>query len=378
MIKNILVVFGTRPEVIKLAPVILELRKYPTKYNVIVCNTEQQKELSNQTLSFFGLKADINLDVMLPNQTLAGVQSRILSKLSEVFEHNQIDATIVQGDTMSVFCGALVSFYNKVSVFHVEAGLRSGNIFEPFPEEAFRAMVSKITDLHFAPTIDAKIALQKENISEDKIYQTGNTVIDALHCLSDEVMIKAKEFLLNNQVILNDKLVLVTVHRRENHGERMDSILQAIKDLATSYSDHQFVIPVHPNPNVKEKVYAALGSIKNIVLLAPLDYPNLVCLMKSTKLVLTDSGGIQEEAPTFGSPVLVMRYETERKEGINAGFAKLVGADYDKIIDEASAVLALDKSLTRKDGSKNPYGSGNACKQIISAIDEFFNKKGDK
>ena len=370
--KNILVVFGTRPEVIKLAPVILELKKYPEKYNVIICNTEQQKELSNQTLFFFGLKAGINLDVMRPNQTLAGVQFRILEKLSEVFTTHEIDATIIQGDTMTVFCGALVSFYNKVPVFHVEAGLRSYDLFEPFPEEAMRQMTTRITNVHFAPTQKAADALKAEGIKEEKIILTGNTVIDALSCLSDPIMKRAEKNLKRMGICLNDKLVLMTVHRRENHGERLNTILTAIKQLTKKYTDHQFVLPVHPNPNVKEKVYTVLGNLPNVILTDPLDYPELVTLMKNTKLVLTDSGGIQEEAPTFGNPILVMRYETERTEGIEAGFTKLVGADRDKILSSACEILDQDKAKTHKDGSKNPYGDGTAALKIQEKIDEYF------
>ncbi len=369
--KNILVILGTRPEAIKLAPVILELRKNP-EYNVLVCNTEQQKELSNQTLGFFGITADFNLDVMRPNQTLAGVQSRILTALSDVYTNNKIDATIVQGDTMTVFCGALVSFYNRVPVFHVEAGLRSYDLFEPFPEEAMRQMTSRITDLHFAPTTLAYDSLVKEDICKDKIYLTGNTVIDALSCLSDETINSACDALAARGVKLDDKLVLVTAHRRENHGERIDRILGAIKQLTTEFPDHQFVLPVHPNPNVHDKVHNVLGQIPNVILTTPLDYPELVCIMKNAKLVLTDSGGIQEEAPTFGAPVLVMRYETERTEGVTAGFAKLVGADVDKILNESRAVLSRDKSQTRLDGSKNPYGDGHAAQKIANAIMEFW------
>ena len=369
--KNILVVLGTRPEAIKLSPVILELRKNP-EYRVFVCNTEQQKELSNQTLGFFGIDADFKLDVMRPNQTLAGVQSRILNALSDVFQNNHFDATIVQGDTMTVFCGALVSFYNKVPVFHVEAGLRSYDLFEPFPEEAMRQMTSRITDLHFAPTQLAYDSLIKENIDAQNITMTGNTVIDALSCLSDATMNEAKIALENRGIKLNDKLVLVTAHRRENHGERLDRILSAIKTLTGKYADHQFVLPVHPNPNVHDKVYAALEKLPNVILTEPLDYPELVCLMKNTKLVLTDSGGIQEEAPTFGNPVLVMRYETERTEGVTAGFAKLVGADIDKILMESDAVLSRDKSDTRLDGSKNPYGDGHASEKIATTIKKFW------
>ena len=369
--KNILVVLGTRPEAIKLAPVILELRKNP-EYKVFVCNTEQQKELSNQTLGFFGIDADFKLDVMRPNQTLAGVQSRILTALSDVFQNNHFDATIVQGDTMTVFCGALVSFYNRVPVFHVEAGLRSYDLFEPFPEEAMRQMTSRITDLHFAPTQLAYDSLLREDIKAEKITLTGNTVIDALSCLSDETMGAARVALESRGIVLNDKLVLVTAHRRENHGERLDRILDAITTLTQKYGDHQFVLPVHPNPNVHDKVYAALEKLPNVILTEPLDYPELVCLMKNTKLVLTDSGGIQEEAPTFGNPVLVMRYETERTEGVDAGFAKLVGADIDKILTESDAILSRDNSETRLDGTKNPYGDGHAAEKIANAITKFW------
>lgn len=368
--KNILFVFGTRPEVIKLAPVILELKKYPQDYNVIICNTEQQKELSNQTLSYFGLKADINLDCMRENQSLAGVQSRILTSLDKIFDENIIDATIVQGDTITVLTGSLVSFYHKVPVFHVEAGLRSYDIFEPFPEEVMRQMTSRVAQLHFAPTETNEKALLKEDIEEKKIHVVGNTVIDALFCLSEETMINAKNFF--KFTFIPEKLVLITVHRRENHGERIDRILRAVSDLATKYSDHTFVLPVHPNPNVKNKVHEKLEQFKNVYLLPPLDYPNLVYLMKNAKLILTDSGGIQEEAPSFGCPTLVMRYETERQEGIEAGVSILVGADYDKIISESEKVLAYGKAQTRLQ-TKNPYGDGKSAERIEEIIKEYFN-----
>lgn len=367
---NILVVLGTRPEVIKLAPVIIELKKHED-CNVIVCNTEQQKELSNQTLKYFGLKADVNLDCMRPNQSLAEVQIRILSGLNKLFQENKIDATFVQGDTMSVFCGALISYYNRIPVYHVEAGLRSYNLFEPFPEEAMRQMTGRITDIHFAPTLENKKSLLKENIPEDKIHVVGNTVIDALHCLSVETMQNAKQFFIDKHIIVDDKIVLVTVHRRENHGERLDRIIQAIYDLAIKYNEHLFVIPVHPNPNVKEKIYAVLSSLSNVKLLEPLDYPNLVYLMKNAKLILTDSGGIQEEAPTFGCPTLVMRYETERKEGVEAGVSVLVGADKEKIINLSSNILDNDFDSTRLK-VKNPYGDGKSAQRIEQVTRKIF------
>ena len=365
--RNILFVFGTRPEVIKLAPVILELKKYPDMYNVIICNTEQQKELSNQTLEYFELKADISLDCMRQNQSLLEVQTRILSGLNKVFSENKIDATIVQGDTMTVLCGALASFYNKIPVYHVEAGLRSYDIFEPFPEEVMRQMTSRVADINFAPTEKNKQALIKENISENKIYVVGNTVIDALFCLSNSVLEKSQKFYSDNNIKIDDKLVLITVHRRENHGERINKILDAIEYLVNKYSDHTFVVPVHPNPNVKDKVYSRLDKYSNVSLLKPLDYPYLVYLMKHAKLILTDSGGIQEEAPSFGCPTLVMRYETERQEGIDAGVSVLVGADYDKIVSYSSDILSKNKNETRLK-AQNPYGDGKSAVRIENII----------
>ena len=371
--KNILFVFGTRPEVIKLAPVILEMKKYPDKFRVIICNTEQQKELSNQTLAYFGLQADINLDCMRENQSLSEVQARILTSLDKVFTDNKVDATIVQGDTMTVLCGALASFYRKIPVFHVEAGLRSYDIYEPFPEEVMRQMTSRVADLHFAPTEKNKQALLKEDIAESKIYVTGNTVIDALFCLAESTMEQAKDFFVSENIEVDDKLVLITAHRRENHGERIDRILDAIECLVKTYADHKFVIPVHPNPNVKCKIHSRLGQYENVHLLKPLDYPYLVYLMKNAKLILTDSGGIQEEAPSFGCPTLVMRYETERQEGIDAGVSVLVGADYDKIVALSSEILSKERELTRLT-ALNPYGTGNSAQTITQIVEEYFTK----
>lgn len=365
--KNILFVFGTRPEVIKLAPVILELKKHPDKYNVIVCNTEQQKELSNQTLAYFGLKADINLDCMKPNQSLLEVQTRILIALDKVFDNNKVDATIVQGDTMTVLCGALASFYRKIPVYHVEAGLRSYDIYEPFPEEVMRQMTSRVAELNFAPTEKNRQALLKENINDNKIHVVGNTVIDALFCLSEATMNEAGKYFENLGINVDDKLVLITAHRRENHGERIDRILNAVEFLVKKYSDHTFVIPVHPNPNVKDKIHSTLEKYSNVNLLKPLDYPYLVYLMKNAKLILTDSGGIQEEAPSFGCPTLVMRYETERQEGIDAGVSILVGADYDKIVSYSEDILSKTREETRLQ-AQNPYGDGTSSKKIEEII----------
>lgn len=370
--KNILFVFGTRPEVIKLAPVIIEFKKYQNDYNLIICNTEQQKELSNQTLSYFGLKADINLDCMRENQSLEEVQARILNGLKDVYKSHKIDMTVVQGDTITVLTGALSSFYNKIPISHIEAGLRSYDIFEPFPEEVMRQMTSRVSTLNFAPTQKNKTALLNENINEQSIHVVGNTVIDALFCINEKTINNTKKFFNDKNVNVSDKLVLITVHRRENHGDRLNKIIDAIKYLADKYSNHTFVIPVHPNPNVKNAIYSELQKYANIKLLDPLDYPNLVYLMKSAKLILTDSGGIQEEAPTFGCPTLVMRYETERKEGIEAGVSKLVGADTRLIIKECEQILNNDFISTRLK-SQNPYGDGHAAERIYKVIDEYLN-----
>lgn len=374
LMKNILFVFGTRPEVIKLAPVILELKKYPDKYNVVICNTEQQKELSNQTLAYFNLKANINLDCMRPNQTLLEVQTRILTALNGVFGKNKFDAVIVQGDTMTVLCGALASYYNKIPLFHVEAGLRSYDIYEPFPEEIMRQMTSRVAELNFSPTEKNRNALLKENIDVKKIHVVGNTVIDALFCLSDETLQNSADFFKELGINIDDKLVLITAHRRENHGERIDRIIKAVKHLVEIYTDHTFVIPVHPNPNVKDKIYSCLSGYENVKLLSPLNYPHLVYLMKNAKLILTDSGGIQEEAPSFGCPTLVMRYETERQEGIDAGVSTLVGADYDKIVFLSKKILSDTRENTRLK-LQNPYGDGSSAKKIEAVISNYFSTK---
>lgn len=368
--KNLLFVFGTRPEVIKLSPLILEL-KNRQEYNIIICNTEQQKELSNQTLNYFGLKADYNLNSMKDNQTLVEVQSRILLSLDEIYKNNDIAMTFVQGDTMTVLCGALASYYHKVPISHIEAGLRSYNLFEPFPEEGIRQMVSRLSSLHFCPTKKDYDALLAENIDKTSIYQVGNTVIDALKCLSRETLLGAERFFLDQDIVINDKTVLVTIHRRENHGKRIDVILNAITELTKKYSDHNFIIPVHPNPNVKEKIYSKFVNYKNVKLLSPLDYPNLVYLMSKCKLVMTDSGGIQEEAPSFGCPTLVLRYKTERTEGIKAGVSKLVGADKEKIVNEASLILDKDYLDTRL-RVNNPFGDGNSAERIAKILGQFL------
>jgi UDP-N-acetylglucosamine 2-epimerase (non-hydrolysing) len=369
--KKLLIILGTRPEVIKLAPLILELSQ---KYKIVICNSQQQKDLTKQTLAFFGLKSNINLNVMTYNQTLNDLQAIILTRLSKIFKNGMYDAVVVQGDTMTTFCGALAAFYNKTPIFHVEAGLRSKNLQEPFPEEAFRQTIARIADLHFVPTIAAKQALLKENVHSKKIIVSGNTGIDALYSLSDNVLKKAAAYLRKICINNNDKIVLVTIHRRENHGLRLKSIVKAIDKLSKKFEEYSFIIPVHPNPNVKKYLYKTLRGFKNIKIISPLDYPVLVILMKNAKLVLTDSGGIQEEAPSFRVPVLILRNTTERNEGIKIKAAKLVGTDTRMILTTASRILEKDKPLPRNK-IKNPYGDGKANKIISKQIDNFFGLK---
>jgi UDP-N-acetylglucosamine 2-epimerase (non-hydrolysing) len=279
---------------------------------------------------------------------------------------------------MTAFCGALAAFYNKVPVFHIEAGLRSNNLFEPFPEEAMRQFIARIAFLHFAPTNEAKENLLKENIPKKNIFVVGNTGIDALFTLPQKTLQKAKILLKRQNIEIKKDLILVTIHRRENHGRRLDGICSAVKRLAVKYKNCQFVLPVHPNPNVKEKIYSVLNNFSNIILTPPLDYPQLIYLMKHSKLIITDSGGIQEEAPSFNVPVLVTRYETERKEGIRLGFAKLVGTQEEVIVKEAQKILTDFKYKNNLNFKNNPYGDGKANFKIEQAIRKFLfgNKKG--
>ncbi|MCV3445928.1 UDP-N-acetylglucosamine 2-epimerase (non-hydrolyzing) [Campylobacter lari] len=370
--KTILFIIGTRPEAIKLAPLILEFKKKPEYYNVLVCNTEQQKELSNQALSFFNIQTDISLDIMTENQNLCFLQAKILEKLQVIFQKNTIDATIVQGDTMSVFAGALSSFYNKVPVFHIEAGLRSYNLQEPFPEEAIRTMVSKIALLHFAPTQEAANVLLSEKININNIYVCGNTGIDALYLLDKNTSEISQIFFKQLNIDLtSENIVLITIHRRENHGARLFSIISAIKKIAQNFITHKFIIPVHPNPNVKNYIYQELQQYANILLVESLNYPHMVYILKCAKLILTDSGGLQEEGPSFKCPILILREQTERKEGVVAGFSRLVGTNSEAIYNEAAKILILNKEATRIN-KKNPYGDGKASRKIEKIIRRFF------
>lgn len=367
--KKLLFIFGTRPEAVKLAPLILALQK-STELDLRICNTGQHREMAEKTLSFFSLRSDYNLNVMQQNQTLIALQARIMEKLSALLERECFDGIIVQGDTMSTYCGALTGYYCKIPVFHVEAGLRSASIDEPFPEEGLRQMITRIAALHFTPDHNAAKNLLKENIPQEKIVVTGNTVIDALCSLTPEHYSHAEKELLEYGVQPERKTVLATVHRRENHGERLEHILAALQHIAERFPEHQIVIPVHPNPAVKERVTEKLSPYKNILLLPPLDYPLLCFLMKHSALILTDSGGIQEEAPTFGTPILVMREKTERNEGVFRGCAILVGTETEKIFTTAEDFLLHPE---KRYYGENPYGDGNASERILETIINFYN-----
>ena len=363
---HLAVVTGTRPEAIKLAPVIQELARQPDM-RPLVCNTGQHEQLCGETLAYFGVRADAKLDVMRPNQSLAALQSRLLTELDGFLTTFTPDGVIVQGDTMSAFCGALATFYRRLPVFHVEAGLRSHDLGEPFPEEALRQMLTRIARLHFAPTEAARKALLAENIAADAIHVTGNTVVDALGCLTAEALDGARQRLtpLVGDVA-STPLVLVTVHRRENHGPRLKRILRAVRLLSEHSPACRFLLPVHPNPNVGGAVRAALAGLGNVILTEPLSYPEMVVVMQHAALALSDSGGIQEEAPSFGLPVLVLRYETERHEGVELGLARLVGADTETIVAEARTIL--DSPQGRRTALTNPYGDGKASNRIVALI----------
>ncbi len=366
---KVLTIVGTRPEAIKLAPVILELASRETEFVSKVCFTGQHRQMLDQAMTLFGISADYDLDVMIPGQSLAGMTARIIERLEEVFQKEQPDVVLVQGDTTTAFCGALVAFYHQVKIGHVEAGLRTYEKYAPFPEEINRQMVSRLADFHFAPTETARQALLKEGIADSTIFVTGNTVIDALLWIRqrvDEQSMSLTPELI--EIAKKDRVVLVTGHRRENFGEGFDGICNAIHEVADRFGDVHFIYPVHLNPNVQEPVRRILGNHSRIHLIDPLPYSSLVWLMSHAYLVLTDSGGLQEEAPSFEKPVLVMRDTTERPEGIAAGCARLVGTDQKNIVDALSLLLNDPNEYARMANVKNPYGDGKAAERIADVI----------
>lgn len=371
--KKISFVFGTRPEAIKLAPVILEMKKY-SEFEVNVCVTAQHREMLDQVLELFNIKPDFDLNLMAPDQTLSNLTSEAIVKLDNYFKSYKPDLAFVQGDTTTVLAASLVAFYNKIKIAHVEAGLRTFDKSAPFPEEINRVLTSHIADIHFAPTETAKRNLIKEGISEQKIFVTGNTVIDALFYVKDIVIKNPPEVNGVNKEILDaaKPIVLITGHRRENFGQRLENICAAIAELADEFKDHYFIYPVHLNPNVRKPVKEILGNKKNILLIEPLSYLPFVYLMTKAKIILTDSGGIQEEAPSLGKPVLVMRDVTERPEAIEAGCVELVGTDKNKIVEKIKILLTNDDYYNKMQMIINPYGDGKAGARIIKSIKKVF------
>ncbi len=371
--KRILVVFGTRPEAIKLFPVVQALGAVPG-LEVRTCVTAQHRGLLDQVLEIAGIVPDIDLDVMTPGQSLDELTARLLAGLGRVLDSEQPDRVIVQGDTATAMVGALTAYYRKLPVSHVEAGLRSGDIYQPWPEEVNRRIVAPIADQHFAPTETAAAALRRENIDPATIHVTGNTVIDALH--ATRARIEADPSLAAGLDAIaarfaGKRIMLVTTHRRENFGEAMAGIATAIGQIAAR-DDVAIVFPMHPNPNVVSVMESVLGDRPNIARIDPLDYPHFIRALGMAELVLTDSGGVQEEAPALGKPVLVMRETTERPEGVAAGTAKLVGTDTARIVSEISTLLDVPNAYAAMARAHNPFGDGHAAARIAGIVAHGF------
>jgi len=375
MKNKIILVFGTRPEAIKLASVIHELRARPECFEVTICVTGQHRKMLDQILDVFHIKPDMDLDIMMENQSLSYLTTSIIEKMHKVFQETRYDWAIVQGDTTTSTAAALCAFYNNTKVAHVEAGLRTDNKQHPFPEEINRRLTSQIADLHFAPTENAKTNLLREGIHPDHIFVTGNTVIDALMMAVSKVDSNKNSEGIPPEVLYTDKIVLITGHRRENFGEGFQSICNSIIALAHKFTDTAFVYPVHLNPNVRKTVFGILKDVPNIHLIEPLSYLPFVALMKRSSIILTDSGGIQEEAPSLGKPVLVMREKTERPEAIAAGTAKMVGTNKDRIVEEVSRLLNDKHVYTSMSQIRNPYGDGTSARKIVDILDKTIQEK---
>jgi UDP-N-acetylglucosamine 2-epimerase (non-hydrolysing) len=367
--RKILFIFGTRPEAIKMAPLIKEFEKNNNYFDIKVCVTGQHRQMLDQVLDFFDIKPDFDLNLMKHNQTLFDITAGAIKGLEKVLNDYNPDLIFVQGDTTTAFVGSLAGFYKKIKIAHLEAGLRSGNKYSPYPEEINRILAGHISDFHFAPTITAKKNLLKENINEN-IWIVGNTVIDALFLglkiIKEKNEKKYEEYF--KFINFNKKIILVTGHRRESFGKPFENICNALKTIVEKHENIEIVYPVHLNPNVREPVNRILKNNKRIHLIEPLDYPYLIWLMDKSFFVLTDSGGIQEEAPSLGKPVLVMRDVTERMEGIKAGNAKLVGTVISKIINESERLLINKNHYNRMSKAKNPYGDGTASVQIVEIL----------
>lgn len=381
--KRIMLVFGTRPEAIKMAPLVKEFQKFLEDFETIVCVTGQHREMLDQVLHIFDIKPDYDLNIMKQGQDLYDVTARVLTGMRDVLKKVSPDVVLVHGDTTTSTAAALAAFYQQIPVGHVEAGLRTHNIYSPWPEEMNRQITGRIATYHFAPTPLSKSNLLKENVSEDKIIVTGNTVIDALYWVvnkikTDDSLDKELEDVLKtagydvNRLSGGKKLVLITGHRRENFGDGFINMCTAIKDLTQKYPDVDFVYPMHLNPNVRKPIHQVFGenleNLGNMFFIEPLEYLSFVYLMEKSTIVLTDSGGIQEEAPGLGKPVLVMRDTTERPEALDAGTVKLVGTDYDKIVNEVSQLLEDEEVYEKMSKAVNPYGDGMACVRIVEFI----------
>jgi len=365
------VVFGTRPEAVKLAPVIKALKQNPDQFDVTVCVTAQHREMLDQVLQAFDITPDVDLDLMVPDQKLAQLTARIFTGLDPVLTEFNPDWLLIQGDTTTVMASAILGFYKQIKVGHVEAGLRTFDKWQPFPEEINRRIAGVVADLHFAPTENNRQNLLREGIPDEIIRVTGNPAIDALRIITQQPAPSEAETLLGQIGVSTGerRLVLVTAHRRENFGQPIMDICHALKRLAWAYPDDlSLVYPVHLNPNIQEPVFQILADIDNITLLPPLDYLPLVHLMKHATLILTDSGGIQEEAPSLGIPTLVLRQRTERQEGVSAGTLKLVGTDPDVIFTEAQRLLDDPVAHAAMAGAVNPYGDGHAAERIVAAL----------
>jgi len=376
--KRVAFIFGTRPEAIKLSPLILEMKKN-SDLVPHVCVTGQHRHMLDQVLEVFGVVPDVDLKLMEPNQTLASLTARGITTIDTYLKQYKPDMIMVQGDTTSVFCASIAAFYNRIPVGHVEAGLRTWNKFSPYPEEINRVLTTHIADYHFAPTKQSRENLIKEGINSDKIYITGNTVIDALHIAVNKVKENPPEILGLSKDLIDSlptkSMVLITGHRRENFGGGFESICKAISALASKFQNAEFIYPVHLNPNVREPVFRLLSHFPNVHLIEPLSYLPFISLMEKAKIILTDSGGVQEEAPSLGKPVLVMRDTTERPEGVDAGTVKLVGTDTDMIIENVSMLLTDKNAYETMAKAVNPYGDGKATGRILTTCERLLDGK---
>ena len=369
---KIMTVFGTRPEAIKMCPLVLEMRKYPDLIQPIVAVTAQHREMLDQVLALFDVKPDYDLNIMASGQTLYDITTRALMGLKQVMEEAKPDLVLVHGDTSTTFAGALAAFYAQIPVGHVEAGLRTGNKYSPYPEEMNRKLTGSLADYHFAPTSNSKENLLRENVKPELIMVTGNTVIDALQTTVQKDYSFADEEL--NKVLRSGKrLILMTTHRRENLGEPMRHVYRALKTAQESHPDVEAIFPVHKNPKVREIVREELGHLDSVHLIEPMDYEPFANLMARVDIVLTDSGGIQEEAPALGKPVLVLRDTTERPEAVTAGTVKLIGTGYEDVLRETNLLLDDAAHYAKMAEAANPYGDGKACARIIGRI---LQKKG--